>query len=390
MSAGPGKATTSNDNASDLGWETVWRALVPLERGDVSISPSRSRTHSTEFREGMTGVLARRSGAPLRASDLTHWLLPNLPWCGFEGELMALPSTGNEGLGLLRKLTARGHRAILFAFDGPITPNEEAQLANLRYERSAGSDLETLYPDPGIASQALLLSVQKTGCLLEKPGYLLEAGNEEDSDRIAGTPRIMGTPTVETIPYGELVGRYSHVLGFSKATGRRSRAAEVEAAIRHWTLFARACPSRLIRASVEDRPRRERAGAFWRALAGAGRTPGARRLHRLAELLEKASTSEEIQRGVDLLLELACPPLMLPPLVVEALRAPTNQILTDIERRELIYIARAGTPTLRTLAVARLRSEREFPDVRSTLAQLAFDADPWVREASREKGVRGY
>ena len=360
------------------GWETVWRAIAPLAGDEVSASSARSSARwlptSLELRDGMTGVLAQRSGVALRASDLTHWLLPNLPWCGFEGELIALPSTESEGMVLLRKRTARGHRATLFAFDGPYTPEGGADLSDLRYERSTGDGLQTVNPDPQISDQAVLLSLQRGECVLEGRN---RGGGEKNA----------APPGIEAVPYGQLVGRYSHLLGFKRATSRGRRTAQIEAAVRHWTLFATACPSRFVRASVEDRVRRERAGVFWRTLAGGGHTPVSRRLHRLAGLLEKGTSPDDIQQGLDLLLELACLPLMLPPLVEEALRAPRNQILTDIERRELIYLARAGTRDLRILAVARLRPEREFPEVRSTLAQLAYDVDPWVREAARYPGA---
>ena len=54
-------------------------------------------------------------------------------------------------------------------------------------------------------------------------------------------------------------------------------------------------------------------------------------------------------------------------------------MLSDAERRDLIYLARAGTRDLKILAAYRLWHEREQPDAAHTLEQLRYNADAWVR-----------
>jgi hypothetical protein len=75
--------------------------------------------------------------------------------------------------------------------------------------------------------------------------------------------------------------------------------------------------------------------------------------------------------------------LRLPAVVQCALLSPPATPLTDVERRELIYLARAGTRDLKALAARRLAPERPQPDVCRTLEQLAYDADAWVRAAAK-------
>ncbi|HLV81971.1 MAG TPA: hypothetical protein VKT32_16905, partial [Chthonomonadaceae bacterium] len=68
-----------------------------------------------------------------------------------------------------------------------------------------------------------------------------------------------------------------------------------------------------------------------------------------------------------------------PAVAQEALLSPPAEPLSDIARRELIYLARAGTRDIKVLAARRLQPEKRHADARSTLEQLAYDLDPWVR-----------
>ena len=70
---------------------------------------------------------------------------------------------------------------------------------------------------------------------------------------------------------------------------------------------------------------------------------------------------------------------MLPLDLENVLLAPPDNILTDSERRELIYLCRAGVRDLKILAAHRLYHEREYPDARSALEQLRYDGEAWVR-----------
>jgi len=62
-----------------------------------------------------------------------------------------------------------------------------------------------------------------------------------------------------------------------------------------------------------------------------------------------------------------------------------QEILTDLERRDLIYLARSGPPMLKVLAADRLRAERSRNDAKHTLEQLQFDPNFWVRMAARSQ-----
>ena len=72
--------------------------------------------------------------------------------------------------------------------------------------------------------------------------------------------------------------------------------------------------------------------------------------------------------------------LTLPVAIQNALLSdPKVTGLSDPERRELIYLARAGTRDLKILAARRLAGEIHYPDAQNTLNQLRYDSDPWVR-----------
>jgi hypothetical protein len=188
---------------------------------------------------------------------------------------------------------------------------------------------------------------------------------------------------VTTLDIMALNSRFSHALALRKGARRPVKAAAFDHAVRAWAQFACACASRMIGIGEADAPLRALAAAFWRQMAGAGRSARSNRVRRLADLLANPKDKRDIDSAFRSLYEMACDSLLLPPYLANALLAPDTAVLSDAERRELIYMARAGTRDIKIFAAHRLTFERECADARATLQQLRHDSDAWVRGAAQ-------
>lgn len=157
-------------------------------------------------------------------------------------------------------------------------------------------------------------------------------------------------------------------------SGHRSQ--NLTAALMRWSAFASACPERLITANDGDPI--EGVIRFFGEIVGQSQSPMRTRLRRAIASLN----DREISDAFRWIKEAGLIAVEAPVSVREALLCPADVYLTDIERRDLIYVARSGSPELKTLAVARLAVERERSDARNTLAQLRWDECYWVRKAA--------
>ena len=169
-----------------------------------------------------------------------------------------------------------------------------------------------------------------------------------------------------------------------KSSPRLRRRQGVRAALLRWLAYSAAFPNRVPTAAEKDAPIRAASAAFLREITGAsGGGPVATRLRRAARLFDATPSDSTLDEARLFLREAVLLELQLPLIVQNALLTSPDLPLSDIARRELIYMARAGTRDVKTLAARRLAGERHHPDAHSTLEQLAADAHPWVRAAAQ-------
>lgn len=330
------------------------------------------------FLHGMTGGALRSGSSPLLQSDIHGWLIPGLALCGIQAELLPLSSEASEWLPLLRDQLCRHASVPLLTFaalpektnsadDTPIaqiTSKARSSKSHALHNKREVLEIDAIELPPADAllhSQALLtaLDVRQSSLTLTMQD---------------GTQSIIRTEDLQV--------SYSHVLLLQRAPQRQPRSVHVRAAIRQWAVFACACPERVCTTNPADALIRALASEFWRELAGKQRSADFTRLRHLAYQFETATRADDLHAAFALLYELACASFTLPQEVENALLAPSTDILTDSERRELIYLCRAGTRDIKILAAHRLFHEREHADARSTLQQLRCDMEAWVRRVA--------
>ncbi|HLK57146.1 MAG TPA: hypothetical protein VKU00_11305 [Chthonomonadaceae bacterium] len=314
----------------------VWEAARPLFASDATDA----------FRQAMTGGLSRRRGTPLTHADLPAWLVPGLAALGVEAELFPLP----EEAPLRSPL--RGSALPVFAFSGPIEPPP------VEMGEGAPPEENGDVPEVMIVRQGIWL-----------PTVLGRSGPFRWSDR--GGKEASGT-------WERFRARFSHALSVRKAARRGRRREHLQAAWLRWLAYSDAYPERVPTDRKADAPVRALAADFLHKVAGQQRDRVSNRLRWAAE----AYAQGDVLLGIAFLRSAALQAL---PAGVQAalLSDPQITALSEIERRELIYLARAGRRDLKVLAARRLVGDRRHPEVQSTLQQLLHDPDPWVRAASR-------
>jgi hypothetical protein len=144
---------------------------------------------------------------------------------------------------------------------------------------------------------------------------------------------------------------------------------------------------------------RQAAADFLLELAGTRRSAFANRLRYAAELFSREAQealsplmqapraaptllrrAEEWEKeAVGYLMEAVVIALRLPPIMARALQGPPEEPLFGMALQEMIYLARAGSPPLRTLAARRLAGS-DHPQAVSTLTQLLYDSEEAVSE----------
>ncbi len=341
------------------------------------------------FLRGVTGGALRHGAAPLLRSDLTHWIAPGLAFCGTQAEIVPVPVDEEACLQWLCANMRPGVGVCAFAFSE--TADENATLAS----NGTTNSREQGKPTQGKTGQGRLNRGREMAQRDDGEAERLALPHYTDPPlaweaRIVALDRERREVTLLdshqraspcTLP--ELQTYFSHVMLVRKALARPRRPQQRDFALRAWTAFACAYPERLLNMSDRDASERQTCGDFWRALAGRERSEAGQRLRSAADLFQNAQSEDDLDTALRLLYKQMCYELRLPPLVENALLAPDDVVLSDAERRELIYLARAGTRDLKILAAYRLMPESDQSDVCATLLQLQHDADAWVRAAAR-------
>lgn len=326
-------------DAADL----LWRAAGPLL----------STGGSSSFRAGMIGVVAQRIADTPTIEDLVAMWLPGLVALGVRAVLSELPTEEPALLTFLSGRPRAGGSLLVFAFDPPPSDSVGMML-------ESGEDGAP--PEPR--------SLRRVGLVATPQG----------PDVVRWHSTAGGV--AECAPM-ELNESFTHTLRLGNAVRRGLRSDNRRAALLRWMAFAGAYPERAPTAGAEDAPIRELASAFLFELAGRSRSPRHLRLRRAAEAFAAAREDGDIAEALAQVREALFLDLGLPAVVQRALLRPVSELLSGIERHELVYLARAGTREIKVLAAQRLKPERHTPEVRRTLEQLARDAHGWVRAAVR-------
>ena len=323
---------TTRTRQSDFG--LVWQAAEGL-------LPA---AHSHLYRAGVTGELFRGSDQTPLASDLTHLLIPGLAALGIQAHLVPLPP---EGRNLEHGPTGSGRHLLLgFAASLEFSPPEEIDDATpLPVDGDPQITAQSFYPEVG-------------------------------ADRLR---RQYSEGSVEYEARATLPRHFSHAFTLEKSGTKERRRSGLQAALHRWLAFHAAYPERTPREADLTEPACGLAAAFLSEVVGTRRDFVSNRLRYAAQCFESA----QFKNAYRWLQEAGLATWQLPAATAEALLTAPDLPLSDILRRELIYLARAGTPTLKTLATRRLTRECHHPDARKTLHQLCFDRDPWVRAAAR-------
>lgn len=294
---------------------------------------------------GLTGAAIRTTHVALNRVDLEVMLAPGLAALGLTADLVPLPDDDTALRRLLRTTTRKGG-VPLFAF-----PSEESA---------------------PISVQALATEV---------------ASDARDSITIVDSESKAEVVTAEA-----LRERYTHVFMLRRSGAKGLRRANRHGALARWAVFEAAFPERVVGAGDADAPMRALAAQFLRLSTGGRRDRASNLLRRAAILVEAPYGQQDITEAFELLREHLCLILHLPHAPASAILALPERPLTNPERSELIYLARAGTRDLKALAARRLAYERSHSDAERTLEQLLNDPDPLVRGAARhdpEKGISG-
>lgn len=308
---------------SPSNFEPIWQAAADW-------LPAAS---SPAYRRGLAGDMVRRANSSLLASSLTHLLIPGLAALGVEARLTALSEQEQER----RTPSDSIHLLIGFATPLGFIPPEEINDA---------TPLPTA-TDPSITAQQL------------RPERIADDHSKGDmaSDRVDCT----------------------YLLTLRRGETKPLRRESVQAALHRWLAWHAAYPEHAPREEDLQDPACALAAAFLSEVIGTRRDFVSNRLRYAARSFEAA----QIASGYSWLLEAGIALWQLPAAAANALLTAPASPLSETLRQELIYLARAGALPLKALAARRLTHERHHPDARKTLHQLRFDADPWIRAASR-------
>lgn len=314
---------------------------------------------SPAFVAGMTGGVARAVEETPAFSDIDALLLPGLAALGIRAELAPLPEEETALLRFLNERLRRGVPVPVFAFaedavDSVPGPPQAEELIDAENGEEVSHDVR-LGP---MTQQGLAQSIRRGDAPI-----IWRNRDDQEAEENCSAFRT----------------RFTHALRLLRAKGPGQRRANIQSALLRWLAFSAAFPEQLPTADVKNRLVLGRAAAFLREVAGRKRSPVTTRLRRAAECFGHARTEEDIHAALHILKEAVLLDVRLPALAQEALLSPPHEPLSDLARRELIYLARAGTRDIKTLAARRLVSERRHPDVRATLDQLTYAPDTWVR-----------
>ncbi len=353
-----GRLTEMSEDAGDF--VSVWEALS--QRMLLPDAVSRAML------QGMCGGAVRTTDDIVSYADIFHWLIPGLRAFGIAAELVPVPDQRDECARWLAQVSRSGG-VPLFAFSGstlpPLTDPEAEEAVELPILKNKGS-----------AQQE------------EEPTVLRQIFFTPDTvvtDHTGAPTAFNEFPVADLSVSAESVS-YSHALLLQKAT-KGVQSEHVRRALRRWVTFRAAYPKRIFSPTEIDIPLRELAAEFFMELAGEKRDFASNRLRYAAAMLNEYTLEDDIHEVFLLLSEIVLRDFHLTPsasrFLLDFEHAPT-----ELQVRELIYLARAGTRELKILSIDRLQVEWYHQDsfhkeIRATIRQLRYDPDLWVRAAAR-------
>ena len=314
----------------------------------------RTRLSDLTF-QGMIGALFRSATVSAIYADLGALTIPGLRDAGIEASISALSGDGDHQAALLR----RG-RAIVYGFAEE--PFEEVEDEDSREEGQLETQADSVTPK--------LVEIDRA-CMLTEAG-LISGWTDSHVTWQDDRGRSHSEPTAA------FCARFIRMLELSPGGTPATRRVALTAAVRRATVFALAYPDRFLTDSDADAGLRARAGDFLFEAAGRQQDTLSRRWRASGAFFQACRASAALNQLYDATLRT----LNLPDSLYHALASPHDERLTDLQLRELIYLARAGTRDLKVLAAYRLSSERSASGVSSTLHQLETSPDPLVRAAA--------
>jgi hypothetical protein len=347
-------------------WWAVWEAAQRLLPPDTP----------PFLLHGLTGGALRRQDDVALYNDLGTWVTPGLATLDIRAVPTLLPADRAECATLLRAALRGGRTLPLLLFEEKREEEENPQISQIDTDFVDRQDHFPLptppRSDPGTGVPKSLWGEPLTELLRQRLIVGMAAGLDEIILRAADGQELM-------VGISWLLGGNAVVVKLLRHPHQGTRRAGLRAALRRWAVFAAACPERIITAYEEDALKRALAVAFLRECAGTRGDRVRGTLRRAADGLEAARYAEDIADALDYVRAAVCLEFRLTSSEMEALISPPAYALSEMERRELIYLARAGVRDLKVLAARRLASEIEYDDARRTLEELRYDEDAWVR-----------
>ena len=292
------------------------------------------------------------TAAPIYA-DLLALTLPGLSALGID-TVVTPPA---EGMALFEEREQRTRIAV-FGFDGePFVDVED--------EDDAAEDLEVM--------AAGTLAARDRERTLVRSGLVISA-------TVDGITWQDGFGVQRTESPSDFRARFTRIVLMRPGAERATRRSGMVAAINRGVQFALAYPDRFLSACEADEGRRDAAATFLAEAAGKQRDPVSLRWRQAAERMAAGNIGAALDRLYDSLLR----GLSLPETVYHALAQREGESMTSPQRRELIYLARAGHRDLKILAAHKLAFAVQSTDVRLTLEQLSRAPDPLVRATAAQ------
>jgi hypothetical protein len=336
--------------APDLSWPIV----------TVSRSLLRAGLSETAFL-AMIGTPFRSATVPAIYADFGALAIPGLRDAGIEATLSRLPDEQELRPGLTRL-----DRIPIYEFAGE--PFEEEVEHDDALQESAENASEGAEPKPAEKDRARQLA--RSGLLSELTDCQVTWDDQDGRVHSEWTTNVRA--------------RFTRILELNLCGKRATRRVAVVAAVRRAMIFALAYPDRFLTDAPADAGQRELAGRFLIDAAGKQRDTISRRWRQAGE----AVRAGQVSAALELLYDSVLRSINLPRSLYQSLSQPDDEPLTDLQLRDLVYLARAGTVDFKVLAAHRMSAERSRSGVSGTLRQLERYPDPLVRAAATERDPR--
>jgi hypothetical protein len=312
--------------------------------------------------QGLIGAPVRSATVPAIYADLAALTLPGLGDVGFAASLLPLP----EPKELRDALQGLG-RIPIYGFAGE--PFKE-EVDGVNEEDQEDASRARVLDDGGDRAEPELVEIDRARTLVDTGLLCALTDSNASWEDVNGQSHSASTELFRT--------RFTRIVEMSLQGKAATRRVALVAAVRRATVFALAYPNRFLTESEDDAELRAQAAGFLTLAAGKQRDPISRRWQLAGEYLRAG----DVFCALDELYDATLRSLNLPASLYNALALVHDEPLTDLERRELIYLARAGTRDLKVLAARSLSAECSHYGVRHTLEQLTINPDPLVRAAA--------